>query len=166
MRRFALPENSVRRPPESADLLRVLAELERQGVEYALLGGAAMAFHGFPRMTKDIDLILPREAANNRRLMAALEGLRKVLRLEHMPTRAALDRGFSTAAEGELGIDLLFVAASRTFDDYRPYVIEIEVKGVKVRLLDVDGMLLSKETDRPEDAADRARLARLKPDPR
>jgi hypothetical protein len=31
-----------------------------------------------------------------------------------------------------------------------------------VRVLDVDGMLMSKETDRPEDIPDRQRLLRLK----
>lgn len=153
---------STRRPPESADILRVLAELARHRVEYALLGGAAMALHGFPRMTKDIDLILPRNARNNVRLLKALQALRPNLALEHLPDRKALDAGVSTSAEGELGIDLLFVAASRTFEEYRNHIVTREVEGVAVRMLDVDGMLLSKQTDRPEDIPDLQRLVRLK----
>ena len=153
---------SARRPPESADILRIVAELDRHGVEYALIGGAAMALHGFPRMTKDVDLILPRKAANNGRLLAALEALRAPLNLERIPPRKSLDGGFSTAAEGDLGIDLLFVAASRTFEDYRKHIIEVVVDDVPVKLLDLDGMILSKDTGRPEDVADRERLLRLK----
>lgn len=157
-----MPAGSARRPPGAADLLLVLGELDRQGVEYALLGGAAMALHGYPRMTKDIDLILPRDRANNKRLLAALEALRGALALEHVPERKTLDAGFSTSAEGVLGIDLLFVAASKTFDDYREHVVERTIEGVAVKMLDIDGMILSKQTDRPEDVADRQRLMRLK----
>ena len=102
-----MPDLPRRRPPESADIVRVLAELERHGVEYALLGGTAMALHGFPRMTKDIDLILPRDPRNNARLLKALAELREPLALDHIPEKKTLDGGLSTSAEGELGIDLL-----------------------------------------------------------
>ena len=157
-----MPDAPKRRPPESADIVLVLAELARHKVEYALLGGTAMALHGFPRMTKDIDLILPRDARNNARLLKALQALRSSLSLNQLPERKTLDAGFSTSAEGELGIDLLFVAASRTFDEYRKHIVTRELDGVPVKLLDVDGMLLSKQTDRPEDIPDLQRLSRLK----
>lgn len=157
-----MPEESGRRPPEAADLLLVLSELEGHGVEYALLGGAAMALHGYPRMTKDIDLILPRDPRNNAKVMSALAALRGRLRFDHLPEKKTLDGGLSTAAEGELGIDLLFVAASKSFKDYRPHITTRDIEGVKVRVLDIDGMLMSKDTGRPEDVADRQRLLRLK----
>jgi hypothetical protein len=157
-----LPDAPKRRPPESADVLRLAAELARHKVEYALLGGAAMALHGFPRMTKDIDLLLPRNARNNARLMKALEALSIPLSLSDLPDKRSLDRGVSTSAEGELGIDLLFVAASKSFNDYRKHIVDRQIEGVPVRVLDVDGMLLSKETGRPEDIPDRQRLMRLK----
>jgi len=157
-----LPGAPKRRPPESADVLRLAAELARHKVEYVLLGGAAMALHGFPRMTKDIDLLLPRNARNNARLMKALEALSAELSLRELPDKRSLDGGVSTSAEGELGIDLLFAAASRSFDDYRKHIVIREIEGVPVKVLDVDGMLLSKETGRPEDIPDRQRLLRLK----
>lgn len=121
-----------------------------------------MALHGFPRMTKDIDLILPRDARNNARLLKALVALRSSLSLDRLPDKKTLDAGFSTSAEGELGIDLLFVAASRTFDEYRKHIVTRELEGVPVNVLDVDGMLMSKQTDRPEDLPDLQRLSRLK----
>lgn len=157
-----MPGASKRRPPESADIARVLAELARHRVEYALIGGTAMAVHGFPRMTKDIDLLLPRDARNNARLLKALAALRSTLSLDVMPDKKTLDAGFSTSAEGELGIDLLYAAASRTFDDYRRHIVERQLDGVPVKVLDVDGMLMSKQTDRPEDIPDLQRLSRLK----
>lgn len=153
----------TRRPPFLDDIRLVLSELEKHGVEYALLGGAAMAVHGFPRMTKDIDLIFPVDPANNARLLQAIAALKDTLDLTHTPSQASLDQGYSTAAEGSIGIDILFVAASRKFDDYRQHIEEREIRGVKARVLDIDGMLMSKETGRPEDIPDRQRLLRLKP---
>lgn len=157
-----MPGSPKRRPPESADVARVLAELGRHGVEYVLLGGTAMALHGFPRMTKDIDLLVPRDRRNNARLLKALEALRPVLSWDQVPEKKTLDAGFSTSAEGELGIDILFVAASRSFEDYRAHIITRDLDGVPVQVLDVDGMLMSKKTDRPEDIPDLQRLSRLK----
>jgi hypothetical protein len=157
-----MPAGSERRPPELADLLLVLSALERHGVEYVLLGGAAMAIHGFPRMTRDIDCLFPRDPANNAKLMKALKAIGKQVRLDHVPEKRTLDRGFSTAAEGEIALDILFVAAAKGFEDYRPHIEVREIDGVRFRVLDVDGLLLSKETNRPEDIPDRMRLATLK----
>lgn len=45
------------------ELLAVLDLLETHEVDYALCGGLAVALHGYPRFTKDIDLlVLPDEA--------------------------------------------------------------------------------------------------------
>lgn len=104
----------------------------------------------------------PRDRRNNARLLEALQALSKDLRLDQLPDRKTLDAGFSTSAEGELGIDIQFVAASKEFEDYRRHIVTRGVDGVPVRVLDVDGMLLSKQTDRPEDVPDAQRLARLK----
>jgi hypothetical protein len=39
--------------PDFAEFLRLL---ETHRVEYMIVGGYAVAFHGFPRFTKDIDI--------------------------------------------------------------------------------------------------------------
>ena len=62
-----------RRAPRTSDVRRVARALQEHGVEYAVIGGIAMALHGFPRATKDIELFLPVAAENNKRLLAALD---------------------------------------------------------------------------------------------
>ncbi len=42
------------------ELSRLVELFEREGVDYALCGGLAVAFHGYPRFTKDIDLLVQR----------------------------------------------------------------------------------------------------------
>ena len=158
-----MPAERPKRAPLLDDVMLVLSELEKHGVQYALLGGVAMAIHGFPRMTKDIDCIFPRDPENNARLMRAIKAISKKLRLDYLPKKEWLDKGYSTAAEGEIGIDILFAAASREFRENESHIEEREIDGVRIKVLDIDGMLMSKNTDRPEDIPDRIRLSKLKP---
>jgi hypothetical protein len=150
------------RQPNQTDLLKLAKALADFDVEYVVIGGAAMALHGFPRMTKDIDLLLPVDSINNARLLRALESMPEnkealaTLRPEWM------DKGHSTALEGDLYIDLLYVAASKSFDELREHVQTVVLNGIPVVTLDVDGMLLTKKTARESDIPDRVKLGRLR----
>ena len=53
----------------------ILAALEREGVEYILVGSMAMAAQGIPRATQDIDLFVSPEKENIERLKRALFSL-------------------------------------------------------------------------------------------
>jgi hypothetical protein len=55
--------------PDFEDLLRLL---EGQRVEYMIVGGYAVAYHGHPRFTKDIDVFFQRSEENVTRLRHAL----------------------------------------------------------------------------------------------
>ncbi|WP_202967506.1 nucleotidyl transferase AbiEii/AbiGii toxin family protein [Caenimonas sp. SL110] len=140
-------------------LAQALAE---HGVEYVLIGGTAMALHGFPRMTKDIDLFLPVDADNNRRLLAALQAIPNSSAAIASLRPEFMDQGYSTAFEGDIAIDLLYVAASKVFDDLRAHIKHVQFNGVVVSTLDIDGMLISKQTSRETDVPDRLKLERLR----
>ena len=64
-----------RRQPNDHDLGVAGQALSAFGAEYALMGGTAMAVHGFSRATKDIDLLLPVDAHNNAQLIAAMSSI-------------------------------------------------------------------------------------------
>jgi hypothetical protein len=55
------------------DFEELLKLLEEQKVEYLIVGGYAVAFHGYPRFTKDIDIFYNISATNIQRLQKALE---------------------------------------------------------------------------------------------
>jgi hypothetical protein len=73
-----------------------------------------------------------------------------------------MDKGYPTAFEGDIFIDLLYVAADNAFDEYRSYIKKFSLGGTSVVALDVEGMLLSKKTTREDDIPDRLKLERLK----
>jgi hypothetical protein len=55
------------------DFKELLELFNAQKVEYVIVGGHALAFHGAIRATKDIDLYVRPTEGNSHRIMAALE---------------------------------------------------------------------------------------------
>jgi len=77
------------------DVLRVAQLLEDENVEYALIGGYALALQGIVRLTEDVDILVEPSLENSRRWVRALsksegrlkdradaEAIRKALRIE------------------------------------------------------------------------------------
>lgn len=56
------------------ELLRVLGAFEREGLDYVLVGGAAMGLHGLVRATEDLDLFIRATHDNVERLKRAFRG--------------------------------------------------------------------------------------------
>jgi len=57
------------------DFRELLALFNAHQVEYLIIGGYALAFHGAPRFTGDLDIFVNPEAANAQRILAALAAL-------------------------------------------------------------------------------------------
>jgi hypothetical protein len=55
------------------DFRDLLALFNAHGVDYIVVGAHALAFHGAPRFTGDIDILVRPDAANARRVIAALD---------------------------------------------------------------------------------------------
>lgn len=55
------------------DFRDLLALFNAHSVEYMIVGGYALAFHGAPRYTGDIDLFIRPSATNARRILTALD---------------------------------------------------------------------------------------------
>ena len=54
------------------EIIRVLRTFEAVGLEYVLIGAAAMGFHGLVRATEDLDLFIKATPENIERLRSAL----------------------------------------------------------------------------------------------
>ena len=54
------------------ELVRVLRAFEAAGLEYVLIGGTAMGFHGLVRATEDVELFIRATPENVERLRQAL----------------------------------------------------------------------------------------------
>lgn len=59
----------IRLPPDFKEFLRLLRV---HGVEYLLIGGYAVGYHGYPRATQDIDIWIALHSENAERMVAVL----------------------------------------------------------------------------------------------
>ncbi len=59
--------------PLSSDLREFIHLLDTKSVKYVIVGAWALAFHGRPRYTGDLDVFVAREPDNADRLMEVLE---------------------------------------------------------------------------------------------
>jgi hypothetical protein len=55
------------------DFKEFLSLLHVHGVEYLLIGGYAVGYHGYPRATEDLDIWIVTTPENARRLMSSLK---------------------------------------------------------------------------------------------
>ena len=91
--------------PSSDDLREFLRLLTKHRVDFMLVGGFAVALHGFPRATADFDLWIDTTLANTERVLSALRDFGfapndetahalatpgKILRMGYPPSRIEL----------------------------------------------------------------------------
>jgi len=140
------------------DLKSLLSTLNDQGVDYLLVGGYALAAHGYQRATTDIDVLVPATIESGIKIKQALMIL---------PDQAAQDLQPEWFTEGEnirvadaFIVDILLNANGQTYDMMQAYAETLELDGIPVRTINLQGLLLTKQTLREKDIADRMVLER------
>src|ERR1700761_5903258 len=71
-RQSEVVSESTSRPATLEDLKALLRSLNAHGVDYLLIGGYALAAHGYQRATTDIDIVFPATAAAGNLVKEAL----------------------------------------------------------------------------------------------
>lgn len=136
------------------DFKEFVASLNAHKTRYLIVGGYAVAFHGHPRYTKDIDVWIERDRANAKRLMEALKafgfgnvGLTvedfleadQVIQLGYPPNR----------------IDLLTSLKGISFQQCYAEKVTVSIDDVKVHFIDLEHLKENKRAvGRHQDLAD------------
>lgn len=68
-----MPPPKIEKSAFSPDVIEFAQLLQRFAVRYLVIGGEAVIFHGYPRLTGDIDFFYERTLANASRLFHALK---------------------------------------------------------------------------------------------
>jgi predicted nucleotidyltransferase len=145
----------VELPPDFRDLL---VEFAREGAEAILVGGWAVAFHGHPRTTKDIDLVLEGSSEN---LARASRALARFGAPANVVAAVAVMREDEVVYLGAppLRIDLL-----RSIDGVDPQTlfagaVEAVLDGVRLRVISVEHLIANKRAaGRQQDLVDVEKL--------
>lgn len=143
-------------------MLRLLARLGEEGVEYVLVGGQAVRLNGFLRATEDVDLLVRASRENGERIRRALGFLASSKDIEIAWFDAKDGEPENIRVADDVIVDLLFAANGETYDSVQADVREIEVEGVRIRVLNIDGLLKTKTRTREKDILDRSMLERIR----
>lgn len=146
---------TIQLPPHSKEFLRLLTSYK---VEYLLVGGYAVGYHGFPRATIDIDIWIERSEANAQRLLAMLTefgfgdaGMEeqwfledgKVIRMGMPPNRIEILTGIS-------GVE---------FSDCKKRGISTMIDGIPVDVISLEDLKVNKKASgRHKDLSDLQQL--------
>lgn len=151
------------------DVEALLAVLEKAEVSFVVIGGFAVGAHGYPRGTKDLDIVPDPAPENLARLASVLGDLdATVLGVEDFseaevvqPDAAGLEMGGNfvlTTTHGRLDI-MQLIGPDLEYADLNGAAVEDEVFGHRVRFCGFDHLVAMKESaGRPEDEVDLQRL--------
>jgi hypothetical protein len=144
-------------PPDSIELF---AAFGAAGVRYLLVGGHAVAAHGRPRSTKDVDLWLAPEPVNLERACGALVDFGAPRAIVEA-LRTAKPEDIVWLGRAPIRIDLLQTLPGVAFEDAWPRRMIVELSGVKVPVIGKADLIRNKQTvGRPQVRRDVRALSR------
>ncbi len=142
----------------SKDFREFIELLNENKVRYLVVGGYAVAFHGYPRYTKDLDVWVELSQDNANKIIEALKefgfgslGLKpedflesdQIIKLGYPPNR----------------IDILTTLKDLKFEDCYKSKVEVDIQGLHIEFIDIENLKKNKRaTGRPQDLADAENL--------
>jgi predicted nucleotidyltransferase len=150
----------------------ILKSLEKEKVDYAIIGGVAVVLYGYVRFTKDIDLLIDLSEDNVRRFMKVLAALNfqpgvpidpldmadQKKREEWIREKNAKVITFYNPKSQLLQIDVLITKDLADMKRTRR-----KIDGFEISIVDYEDLLkMKKETARPTDLIDIEKLQELR----
>ncbi|MGD9889780.1 MAG: hypothetical protein AB7R89_14500 [Dehalococcoidia bacterium] len=137
--------------PDYRDILSALSE---EGVEFLIVGAFALAAHGLPRATGDIDIWVRNSDENATRVWQALVRFGAPLRGLAPSDLAAPDIVFQIGVAPRR-IDILTSVDGVVFDEAWPYRLTVSLEGVAIPVIGRAHLIQNKRAaGRPKDLAD------------
>jgi len=136
------------------DFKEFIALLNDNGVRYLVIGGYAVALHGYPRYTKDIDIWIEMSVENAGKMVQALVqfgfGSLGLKEEDFLEPEQIIQLGYAPNR-----IDLITTPPGVDFRECYESRIEVEIEGVKVNFIDLENLKRSKRAcGRLQDLAD------------
>ncbi len=143
------------------EALEVLASLQREQVDYVLVGGAALTFHGLVRATEDLDIFVRPTAENIERLKQALRVVYNDPNIDEISAEDLMG-DYPSVRYYPPNVDLFLDILTRlgefaTFDSLQAE--EVESDGVKIKIASPETLYwMKKDTVRDIDRMDAQNL--------
>jgi hypothetical protein len=140
------------------DFKEFIQSLNDNHVLYMVVGGYAVAMHGHPRYTKDIDIWIQLSEDNAIRIVKAIEHFGfsslELKKEDFLEPDQIVQLGYAPNR-----IDLITKADGVDFDECYPVHIEVEIEDVRVNFIDLENLKKNKKASgRLQDLADLEKL--------
>ena len=140
------------------DFKEFLQSLNEHNVRYLIIGGYAVAFHGYPRYTKDLDVWLQLDQDNAAAVIKALDtfgfGSLGLTAQDFLEPDQVVQLGYPPSR-----IDLLTTLEGVDFESCYAARIEVVLDEITANFIDLENLKRNKQaTGRPQDLADLANL--------
>jgi predicted nucleotidyltransferase len=158
-----MPANAMR-----LDYRSIFEELNKERIDYVVVGGLAVNFHGIPRMTYDMDLMIALEPENITRLVSKLTGWGYRPRVPVDPRDLADEEKrrswilkknmkaftFYSGSEAIAEIDIL-IDPPISYEELRDRAVVFDIEGVSVPVVSVFHLIEMKmKSGRQQDLSD------------
>jgi hypothetical protein len=141
--------DSLELPPDFKELLSLL---NSHGVEYLLIDGYAVGYHGYPRATQDLDIWIAIHPDNAKRLVAALHAF---IGADLTPDRFMQEGTIMRMGVPPMRIDITNQISGVSFGECYARRVVDTVAGIQVNIISLDDLKNNKRTaGRPKDLAD------------
>jgi len=130
---------SMQLPQDFKDFLKLLNDHE---VEYLLLGGYAVAYHGFPRTTLDMDIWIANTAENAEKMIRVMRAFG--FTGEISPQLFRTDDGVVRMGVPPVKIEVMTSASGVTFAECFQRTIVDTIDGVRVNVISLEDLRLNK----------------------
>lgn len=136
------------------DFKEFIASLNANKVQYLVVGGYAVAFHGVPRYTKDLDVWINPTEENAVRIISALNDFGFSSLNIQVQDLVVPDQTIQFGYP-PIRIDLLTSIDGVKFSDCYPQKTVIEDCGLTIDVIDMENLKKNKKASgRPQDIAD------------
>lgn len=142
----------------SKDFKEFIALLNKNEVQYLIVGGYAVAIHGYPRYTKDLDIWIALSPENADKILKVLDdfgfgGLNLTAEDFTQPNQI-IQLGFPPNR-----IDIITSLTGVDFNNCYGTKLAVDFDGVKILIIDRINLKKNKlATGRPQDLADAANI--------
>ncbi len=143
------------------DYKDMLQSLVDEKVSFLLVGAYALAAHGFPRATMDIDIWVMPSPEN---ADAVLRAIRRFGTPLHNLTRADLEKEDTVFQIGlaPRRIDIITAASGLNFEETAARAITVKIEGMTVRIPSINDLIRNKRASgRTKDLADAEALEEI-----
>jgi len=137
-----------------------LKSLNAHGVEYLVVGGYAVGYHGFVRATGDLDVFVRLSQRNAEQLIAAFKDFG--FDVPELTVAVFLEPGkIVRIGVPPLRLEVMNGISGVSFDQCYVRRVEETIAGIRVCFIDRENLLLNKQAaGRPKDLADLAALTK------